>query len=286
MPPRFVRRRKKFNRRRKKAYLNNRSAKSQALQLSRLSGKINRLENKLANSSGYFHYYNVGRQPIPGEPGPTTFGYNCFRLHPNATNWLRCLDRVNDAELMSDTWMLHKSQMQLRISIADEASNPIEFSVFIVKVKKDFRDIMYGNYGTNLQNMFSPNIPGTETPTDVSFLPFNAFSSGQVFLHPRVFTVLKRWQFTLGQVTYGNQGHYTNTLRDTYRNLSWSHRYGKRGVKLARQSESIHEAITQAEKYMNRASWVHVLVVSNNSLIDIANPELEYTTIHHLSDPQ
>lgn len=283
MPPRNVRRRKKRAGRRKRAYLRNRSATSQALQINRLSGKILRIQNRL-NVGNRFNYYNDGRKNVPHTTSVMGYGYTVLRIHPHTSSWLKCLDQPTGAQMTDDEWRLHKSQCHFRFEIASENTNPIEFTAFVVQVRRAYRDIVYYNWGADLEGMFSPTIPGTQTPVSTNFAPFNTFDSGQVFINQKIFKVLKAKKFTLGEVGYGTSAPPVRNIGDTVHHMYWTQRYGgKRGLKLGRPSGEIDDALDASNKTINRNCWTWLLIVNNDNILDAGTPLVKYTCLHTLS---
>lgn len=283
----FIRRKRRQNTRRKRYYRRNRSSKAQANQLAQLSKKVTNLNRKMLTKRNYFNYYNEGRLSLPSTIGTSLagYGYSIFRLHPHTTQWDQCLDAPTDPQKQDDTWNLHRGRSHIRINIGTEATNPIEFHVYIVSVKRKYRDLTYANYGTDLQGFYNPAITGTvPTPDAIGFYPFNAFSSGQVFVS-RIFEVKKRWSFTLGQVAYGNQSPAIRNMRDTVRNLYWSEKYGgKTGSKMTRGSgQPIEDALDAASRVVPRKDWTFCLIITNNGFNDLELAEVQYTNLFTLS---
>lgn len=283
MPRRFVRRRRRRANRRKRAYLRNRSATSQALQLSRLSGKINRLSNRF-NIGNRFNYYNDGSKDVPEYTSVSGYGYTIVRIHPQTTTWLKCLDQPTGAQLTDDEWRLHKTQCHFRFEIGRENTAPIEFTIFILQVRPNFRDVAYYNWGVDLQGMFAPTIPGSETPVSTNFSPFNSFSSGQTFINQKIFKVLKAQKFVIGEVGYGTASPAVRNIGDTCKHVYWTQRYGgKRGLKLGRATGEIDDALDISNKTLNRNAWTFMLAVSNDNALDQGSPIMRYTCMHTLS---
>ncbi len=284
---RSIRRRRRTNQRRKRYYIRNRRSKAQAMQLSRLSKRVSTLGRKINTQRNYFNYYNEARISLPNIIGTSLagYGYSIFRIHPHTTQWDQCLDKPTPAQQEADTWNLHRSRSHIRINIGTEATNPIEFNVYIVSVKRKFRDLTYANYGTDLSQIYNPAVtPATPNPDAIGFFPFNAFSSGQVFLS-RIFEIKKRWRFTLGQVGYGNQAPPVRNIRDTVRNLYWTERYGGRtGSKMTRGSGlPIDDALAATNRVVPRHDWTFCLIVTNNGFNDLELAEVQYTNLYTLS---
>lgn len=284
---RLNRRKRRQNTRRRRYYQRNRSSKAQASQLAKISKRVSTLKRKVLSKRNYFNYYNEGRLSIPNTIGTSLagYGYTIFRIHPQTTQWDACLDLPTDPQKQDDTWHLHRSQSHIRVNIASESTNPVECHVYIVQIKKKYRDLVYANYGTDLTGFYNPAITGTTaTPDAIGFYPFNGFSSGQVFLS-NIFDIKKRWNFTLGQVAYGNQSPAIRNMRDTVRNLTYTHKYGgKTGSKLTRGSgQPIKTALEAATRVLTRDNWTFCLIVTNNGFNDLELCEVQYTNLYTLS---
>lgn len=281
------RRNRRFKRRQTRAYLRNRGSKSQALQISRLATKVNRLDYKLAKRGNYFTYYNAGRQNIPAVISPTSlagYGFNIFRLSPNTTTWTPALNQPTDPQKLDDEWRLRKTRTQMRIDIGNETDSPIFFNVFVVKVKKNMRDMIYANYGNDLSGFFNPQIAGTPLPTDSNYNPFACYSSGLTNLNTKIFSIKKSWKFHLGQVGYGSSQPAVRNIRDTVRDLYFTQSYGgKKGLKLARGTGEVIDGLDTANKTVNRSAWTFCLIISNNGANDLGLPEVRFTNLHTIS---
>ncbi len=289
MPRYFRRGYKKRAYRRKRAYMRNRGARSQALQLSRLSGKVARIQGQLNAGANRFFYYNDGKVSLP-DPDTlsiaTGYGYTIFRIHPHTTAWNPCLDQPSQAQLDSDKWTLHSTKSQMRFEIGSENSSPIEVSVFILQIRKQFRDVAYYNWGADLRTpgFLAPNIADTGDTNDTAFNPFNTFSTGQVFLNRKIFKVLRSRKFTIGEVGYGTSAPAVRNIGNTVKHMSYFHKYGgKRGIKLTRSNAPITTALAQNNKTVDRDAWTWCLVVTNNSALDAGSPLVRYTNVHKLT---
>lgn len=277
------RRRFRRNRRRNRRFLRNRSSKRQAYQLSSVNKRLSALNYRFRTMGNPFTYYNEYTKNIPETQGGIgLYGYTCIRLHPNTQTWRPCLDQPTQAQLSNDTWYLKSTTSKFRISIGNEETNPIRFTAFIIQVRRNYRDITYYNLGTDLQDAYAQNIPGGNDPDDPNFNPWNTTNKGQVFLNKKIFKVIKRFEFTLGQVTSGSLGNRTTKMSDTVRDFTHTQYYGKYGSKLGRSSLAVDQALDYSQKTLNRNCWTFLLIVSNDSTLDISSGSVEMTQLHNL----
>ena len=279
-------RKRRRNRRRIRRYVRNRSSKRQAYQLARMSKRVSSLDYRLRTMGNTFTYYNEYSKAIPNvQGGLGLYGYTVVRLHPQTTGtdkWEPCLDQPTQAQLSKDDWTLRKTLSKFRISIGSEESNPIRFTAFIVQVRRNYRDMTYYNLGDDLKDAYVPQIPGSNDPNDINFNPWNTFDSGQVFLNRKIFKVLWKREFTLGQVTSGSAGHHVNNIRDTERNFTFRLGYGKYGTKLGRSQPTVEDALDHSQKTVNRNCWTFLLIISNDSTLDLSSGRLQMTNLHYL----
>lgn len=273
------------NRKKNRAIIRNRSAKSQAYQIVSLNKRVMRLKNSLSDKGNYFTYYNEGRQSLPAITGTSIagYGYSIFRMHPRPTTWEACLNRPTSAQLTSDKWRLRKTFSQIRISVGNELA-PISYSVFIIKVRPSMRQMAYENWGTDLENFYNPALPGTSTPDAIAFNPINTFDSGFTCLNEHAFKVVKAYHFDLGQYAYGSQTPGIRNMANTVKNIRFTQHYGgKRGLLLERSAGEVEDGLATSNRTVNQRAWTFCLIVTNNASNDLQSPVVEYTNLHTLS---
>ena len=273
------------NRKKTRAIIANRSAKSQAYQIVALNKKVARINNKISGAGNYFHYYNEGLQSIPAIVGSSFagYGYNVIPLHPDCTSWHQCLNMPTQAQMTSDKWRLRKTYSQIRITVGNELA-PISYSVFIVRVRPSMRQMAYENWGPDLNGFYTPTIAGTPSPDAIAFNPLNTFDSGLVCINTHVFKLIKSYHFDLGQEGYGSQTPAVRNVGDTVRNIKFSQRYGgKNGLLLGRSSGEIVDGLETSIKTLNQRAWTFCIIVTNNASNDLQSPQVQYTNLHTLS---
>lgn len=280
-------RNRRRNRKRTNRYRRNRSSKRQAYQLSRLDKRLSNLNYRFQTRGNGFTYYNEYRVDIPQitDTPVGTYGYSVLRIHPKTAGtspWQPCMDQPTQAQLSMDDWRLRSTLSKFRISIGDEETNPIRFTAAIIQVKPSMRDIVYYNLGSDLQNAFNPTIGSTNTPLDTEFNPFRISANGMVFWNPKIFKILWKKEFTLGQVGYGSLGVNIRNMRDTVRDFTFKMNYGKYGTKLSRSQPDVDQALSVSEKTVNRRCWTFLIVISNDNTADFSAGNLEMTNVHYL----
>lgn len=279
-------RNRRRNRRRTNRYRRNRSSKRQAYQLARLDKRLSSLKYRFQTRGNSFTYYNEYRVDIPQITAALgSYGYSVLRIHPKTAGtspWQPCLDQATQAQLSMDDWRLYSTISKFRISIGDEETNPIRFTAAIVQVKPDMRDITYYTLGSDLQGAFAPTIATNNTPNDVEFNPFRISANGMVFWNRKIFKILWKKEFTLGQVGYGSNSPAVRNIRDTVRDFTFKMNYGKYGTKLSRSQPDVDQALAVSEKTVNRRSWTYLIVISNDNVADFSAGNLEMTNVHYL----
>lgn len=281
----YRKRQARKNRKKTKAIIRNRSSKDQAFQIVALNKKVMRLNNRVTGRGNYFNYYNEFYQTIPGISGSSVagYGYNVIPFHPDCTTWNRCLNEPTASQLTDDRWRLHRTYTQMRFDVGTELA-PIDYTVFIVKVKPNMRQMAYENWGPDLSGFFAPTIAATPTPDAIAFNPINTFDSGLVCINQHVFKVIKQYRFTLGQEGYGSQTPAVRNIRDTVKHIRFTTNYGgRRGITLTRSTGEVVDGLQTSIRTLNQRARVFCIVVTNNATIDLQTPQVSVTNLHTLS---
>lgn len=271
------------NKRRTSRYYRRKGSRSQAGQLVRLDKRLTKLTKKVSLNRDYFNYYNFHLNvPLPQFTDATnTYGYSCIPVLDTASgNFAPCFDEPTRADLDIDTWMYHGSKVHLRIDIDTENTNPCEVSVFLVTIRPEYQATAISNWGNKLQNMMSPALPDSETPTSSSPNPIMCFSTGQTFINQKVFKVHRFNRKNIGEVGYGSGSVPVRNIGDTVFNLSYNI---KKRVKLARSQNDIIDALTDTNGAINRNAQSFILMVSDNSAFDAGLLKATATILHTFS---
>lgn len=256
--------------RRKSTFTSNKSAKSQASQIYNNSKQINKLYKKIRNDGrDYFNYYNNYSEAIPKNTGTSSLGYGYTMLRMvNTSNWQPCLDIPSDEQTASGQWKLLKSQIQLRIELAENYYDPAKFTVIHFKIKPHMYDIATRNWGSSLNDFFTPALPGSATPVSINPNPIFVGITGQTWINKSYFQILNIDTFMLGARQMSSppapEGpNTTHNLSDSVRELYYKQSYGKNGCKLFRGRPDIQEALDTSSTALNRDAQTYILIVAD-----------------------
>ncbi len=255
-------------------------ARSQAEQIVKLQKKVYTINKEIALDRQYFNYYQEESQSIPQNQN-FGYGYNCIPVL-NTVRMAKAFDMPSQADLSQDTWVYHGSRINGRIQINDENTNPIRITVFLVELRKDTREASLYNWGTDLQNMYTPAIPATTTPDDNNPNPIMVFSAGTgtVFLNNKVFKILGQKTKDIGEVGYGTSAPPVRNISNTRMDFSFR---VKKNVKLSRSQPAIIDALQTSRAVVNRNAQTFILIVSNNNALDLGSPDASVTIMHTFS---
>lgn len=256
-------------------------SRAQADQIVKLQKKVYHINKEIALDRQYFNYYNETTQSVPQNITTTGYGYNCIPVL-NTTRMAKAFDLPSQADLAQDTWVYHGSRINGRIQIDDENTAPIRITVFLVELRKDTREASLYNWGTDLQNMYAPAIAGTTTPDNNNPNPIMVFSAGTgtVFLNNKVFKILGQKTKDIGEVGYGTGAPPVRNIQNTRMDFSFR---VKKNVKLSRSQPAIIDALETSRSVINRNAQTFILVVSNNSSLDLGSPDCSVTALHTFS---
>lgn len=271
---------RKVNRRRKRKYFRNRGSKSQASQLAKLDKKVTGISRTLSLDRAWFNYWESDTEIMPNYTSLLGgYGYNCVPVL-NPVRMRPCFDTPNQTDVAKDQWVYHGSNMHVNVNINNESDSPIKLTFFLVSLRKEARATAILNWGNSLQNFFAPGIIGTDEPDEANPNPIMCFNTGQSMINKKIFKVHRIHHKTIGQVGYGTTEPPVRNISDTVVDLKYKI---KKRVTLARSQQGIIEALETGMGALNRNAQTYLIVVSNNSSLDIGSPILEYTTVHTFS---
>lgn len=281
MPRTWKYRPRRQNKKKKRSYFKNRSSTGQASQLVKLDKRLTKLSQKVALNRDWFDYYNYYyRMAAPEIVGPSnTYGYTVIPVL-DTTSMEQCFDTPTQADLDIDEWTYHGSKIHLRISIGTENTNPIQYTTYLVQLRKDARATAIHNWGNKLDRFFNPSIPGTGVPTSTQANPIMTFSQGQTFINKNVFKVLAVRHANLGEVAYGSNANPVRNIGDTVRDYYFS---VKKKVKLGRSQESIETALDNSLSAINRDAQTFIIIVNNDNQIDAGYGQVDALILHKFS---